>query len=386
MARAPAARAAAGSRILRVLTGATLLKSVTMQSPTRQFTAPQRLRLAVSIPALNEEATLAQVIEAIPESIDGIEEILVIVIDDGSTDRTAEIALECGAHLIKHEQTYGVGRAFHSALAAATELGVDLLATIDADGQFDPGDLPKLVAPIVEGRADFVTASRFADPQLVPTMPWIKRWGNRQMSRLISRLTRQTFHDVSCGMRCYNRAAMLNLNLMGAFTYTQEVFLNLAFKNMRLVEVPVVVRGQREHGESRVASSILRYGFHTSRIIFKAYRDYRPLHFFALLALLMFVPALCLGTFQLLHYFIGFHGAQRYTFSPHKWSGISSIVLFVFGFIFLHMGVLGDMLSRHRMYLEELLVRVRTQTPTVETGTDDPADRAEEEAADEYAG
>ena len=331
-----------------------------IHSPGDTTNTPTGYRLAVSIPALNEEATLGDVIAAIPESIDGIDEILVIVVDDGSTDRTPEIALESGAHLIRHGQCYGVGRAFHSALSSAIELGVDLLVTIDADGQFDPADIPKLVEPIIAERADFVTASRFMDEDLVPEMPWVKKWGNRQMSRLISRLTRQKYHDVSCGMRCYNRSAMLNLNLMGAFTYTQEVFLNLAYKNMRLAEVPIVVRGQREHGESRVASSILRYGLHTSRIIFKAYRDYRPLHFFGGMAFALFVPAALLGGFQLSVYL------DTGKFSPHKWAGITSITLFVFGLILIHMGVLGDMLSRHRMYLEELLVRSRMQVPRVE--------------------
>lgn len=323
-------------------------------------------RLAVSIPALNEEATLGDVIAAIPESIPGVDDILVIVVDDGSTDRTAEIALESGAHLISHGRCYGVGRAFHSALDAAIELGVDLLVTIDADGQFDPADIPKLVDPIVKGRADFVTASRFMDEDLVPEMPWVKRWGNKQMSRLISRLTRHKFYDVSCGMRCYNRSAMLNLNLMGAFTYTQEVFLNLAYKNMRLVEVPVVVRGQRQYGESRVASSIMRYGFHTSRIIFKAYRDYRPLQFFGMLAMLLVIPAVLLGGFQLGWYFYGMYYKGNGTFSPYKWTGFTSISLFILSLVLVHMGVLGDMLSRHRMYLEELLIRSRVQLPPMQ--------------------
>lgn len=331
------------------------MKTMALQRPGESAATPTRHRLAVSIPALNEEATLGKVIAAIPDEIDGVDEIVVIVVDDGSTDRTPDIAREAGAHLISHERCYGVGRAFHSALDAAIDLGVDLLVTIDADGQFDPADIPKLVEPVVAGRADFVSASRFMDKDLVPEMPWVKKWGNRQMSRLISRLTRHKFHDVSCGMRCYNRAAMLNLNLLGAFTYTQEVFLNLAYKNMRLVEIPVVVRGQREFGESRVASSIMRYGFHTSRIIFKAYRDYRPLQFFGTLALILFVPALLLGGFQLFWYF------TQGQFTPYKWTGFSSIALFMLSLIFVHMGVLGDMLSRHRIYLEELLYMNRAQ-------------------------
>src|SRR5690606_29841681 len=127
----------------------------------------------------------------------------------------------------------GVGVAFHTALRYAINNGADFIATLDADGQFNPADIPKLVAPVFAGDADFSTASRFKDPALVPEgMTAIKLWGNRMMSRLISRLARQKFYDVSCGMRCYNRRAMLSLNLMGEFTYTQEVFLNLAFKRL----------------------------------------------------------------------------------------------------------------------------------------------------------
>ena len=126
-------------------------------------------------------------------------------------------------------------------------------------------------------------------------MPRIKLWGNRMMSRLISRLAGQTFHDVSCGMRCYSRRAALHLHLLGRFTYTQEVFLNLAFKQMRIVEVPIKVRGEREYGRSRVAGSLWRYALRTAQIIFRCYRDYHPLRFFGGAALLLMLPAFGFG-------------------------------------------------------------------------------------------
>ena len=312
-------------------------------------------RLLVGVPALDEEETVAAVVRGIPREIPGIGRVDVVVVDDGSRDDTALRAREAGAEVIRHERTRGVGAAFHSALARGIEGGADLIVSIDADGQFDPADIPRLVEPVVAGRADFASASRFADPALAPEMPAIKRWGNRMMSRLISRLAGQRFFDVSCGMRCYSRAAALQLHLLGRFTYTQEVFLNLAFKQLRIVEVPIRVRGERLYGESRVASSLWRYALRSAQIIFRCYRDYHPLRFFGGIALLLTVPAFGLGGFLLLHY------ARTGALSPHKWAGFASATLLALALLVFQIGVIGDMLTRHRVYLEEVLYRLRSR-------------------------
>jgi len=317
------------------------------------------LHLLVSLPALDEETSVAAVVAGIPRRIAGVGQIDVLVVDDGSSDETAAVAAEAGAHVIRHDTPRGVGAAFHTALAFAMAQAVDLLVTIDADGQFDPRDIPALVAPVVAGEADFVTASRFADPKLAPRMPALKRWGNRQLSRLVSRLTGRRFHDVSCGMRCYNRRAMLSLNLMGAFTYVQEVVLNLSFKGLRIIEVPVSVRGEREYGQSRVAGNLWRYALHTSRIILRAYRDYKPLQFFGAIAAALLTPGLLLELFFLGHYL------ATGSFSPHKWAGFAGAGLATLSLMVFFMGMIGDMLNRHRVYLEELLYdqRLRNAEP-----------------------
>ena len=321
------------------------------QSPNSE----KGLHLLVAMPALNEEATIARVINAIPRDIEGIGHLDVLVVNDGSTDRTVELAIEAGADVVSHPESRGVGAAFHTALAYAVNKQVDLLVTIDSDGQFNPADIPKIAIPVVEGQADFVTASRFKDAELVPEMPWIKKWGNRQMSRLISRLTGQEFHDVSCGMRCYGRRALVNLNLLGKFTYTQEVFLNLAFKGMRIAEVPIPVRGVREVGKSRVASNLWQYAINTSMIIFRAYRDFHPLRFFGGLSLALGIPGL------LLCVYLGIYYLAYNQFTGAKWAGFTGGTLLVLSLLLLLMGVLGDMLHRHRVYLEELLARARTE-------------------------
>src|SRR5262245_9739392 len=321
------------------------------QRPDEQARLP---RLLVSIPALNEEPTVAEVVRGVPREIAGVGAVEVVVVDDGSSDRTGERARAAGAEVIRHERPLGVGAAFHSALEWGIEHGADLFATLDADGQFDPRDLPALVEPVLAGRADFSTASRFVDPLLAPEMPWVKRWGNRMMSRLISRLAGRTLHDVSCGMRCYSRRAAMHLHLLARFTYTQEVILNLAFKQLRIVEVPIRVRGVLADGESRVAASVWRYGLRTLQIVFRCYRDYHPLRFFGGMAVALLVPAALLGSFLLLHWL----GTGQ--LSPHKWAGFGAAALVALAAAMLQLGVIGDMLNRHRVYLEELLYRQRS--------------------------
>jgi glycosyltransferase involved in cell wall biosynthesis len=238
-------------------------------------------------------------------------------------------------------------------LGTVIEGNYDLLVSIDADGQFDPRDIPELVEPVLRGEADFATASRFKEPSLTPSMPWIKKWGNLAMSRLISSLAGQRFHDVSCGFRCYNRRAVLHLHLLGRFTYTQEAILNLCFKGLRMVEVPIRVLGERPFGKSRVARSLWRYGFRSARIIVRCYRDYHPLRFFGALCVAAIAPASGLLGFLLLHY------VETGALTPHKWAGFVALGLLVAALGMLHLGIVGDMLTRHRHYLEELLARQR---------------------------
>lgn len=313
-------------------------------------------RLLVSLPALDESATIAEVIAGIPRKVEGVGEVAVLVVDDGSADATAELAEKAGARVIRHDVTLGVGAAFQTALVHARESGVDLFVTIDADGQFDPKDIPRIMAPVLSGEADFSTGSRFADPSLEPEMPRLKRWGNRWVARIVSGLTGRRFADVSCGMRCYNREAILHLNLLGKFTYTHEVLLDLCFKGLRVVEVPIRVRGEREYGTSRVAGSLLRYAINTLRILVGAYRDYNPLRFFGALAAGLGGPAVLLELFFLGHYL------ATGTFSPHLWAGFTGAGLGALAILMVFMGMIGDMLNRHRIYLEELLYEQRRRS------------------------
>jgi glycosyltransferase involved in cell wall biosynthesis len=305
--------------------------------------------MAVIIPALNESATIADVVRRCLAQTAPDGDTVVIVVDDGSTDTTAALAREAGARVVVHGRNRGVGRAFQTGLAEALRSGADVMVNIDADGQVDPARIPQLVQPILAGRADFVSASRFKDPALIPDMPRIKIWGNRFMSRLISMIARQRFTDVSCGFRAYNREAALHLNLWGDFTYTQESFLELAIKNLRVEEVAMPIRGERETGESRVASNLWRYGWRTLQIILHSYRDYWPLHFFGWISL----PFMLLG----LGLLIGFvaHRLVAGSFSPHLWMGFSGAGLLGLGTLILVTGIMGEMLKRIRLNQEALI-------------------------------
>ncbi len=313
-------------------------------------------KLVIIIPALNEEKTILSVISSIPKEIPGISETRIVVISDGSTDQTSEIARKQGAIVVSHPQTLGVGAAFHSGIKKALELGADYIVNIDADGQFNATDIPKLLSPIQQGAAEFVTASRFAKEEYMPEMPAIKLWGNKWMVRIINAITKKEFTDVSCGFRAYSREAALRLTLFGRFTYTQESFIDLAFKRIVMTEVPLKVRGEREFGTSRVASNLWRYGIKSATIIFRAARDYKPFYFIGLPGIMILAVGILFGVFLTVHFL------QTGQTSPYRSLVTASGVLMIIGFLLLFISLLADMIHRSRMGVEELLYLARKRT------------------------
>lgn len=307
------------------------------------------MHLVIALPALNEEKTIEKVLHSIPIELKGISKITKVVVNDGSTDRTVELSKKAGAHVITHKQNMGVGAAFHSAVNFTLETGADILLTMDADGQFNSADIPTLIAPILAEKSDLVTASRFKDPEFYPTMTKVKFWGNQRIAALVSLLIGKKYYDVACGFRAYSREALLNLNLFGKFTYTQETFLDLAFKGLTIIEIPVKIRGIREFGKSRVASNVFKYAINTLKIMLRTFRDYSPLRLFGSMSLVLFIIGSIFASFLAIHYL------QTGKFSPHIWSG------FVAGFTYSLsagtgvMALLADMIGRLRRNQERLL-------------------------------
>ena len=313
-------------------------------------------KLVVILPALNEEATIANVLQKIPKRIPGVDHCVTIVVDDGSTDRTVEIAQSSGAMVVSHAENRGVGEAFATGIRVALNEGADIIVNVDSDGQFDPSDIGTLIEPIVNQGFGFATCTRFATPDFVPKMPTIKRWGNYGMSRLVGWLTRRRgLTDVSCGFRAYSRETALRLNLYGRFTYTQETFIDLASKQVSMAEVPLRVRGVREFGDSRVASDLRRYAFQASFILLRAIRDTRPLAFFGAIAVALLVGSLgCFG-------FVTVWWLMTSHTSP--WTsllivGTAALLLSVSSGV---TALLADQVGRGRRIQEELLYYQRSQ-------------------------
>lgn len=305
-------------------------------------------KLLVAIPCLNEAATIAEVVQCVPRKIEGITQVDVLVVDDGSEDNTSEEAAKAGAIVLKHPQNRGVGAAFQSAINYAIEQQYDLMVNIDGDRQFNPSDIPKLTAPVIHQEADMTTASRFMDASMIPDMPKVKLVGNHMMSFLISRLVRTKYSDVSCGFRCYSREALLRLNLHGSFTYTQETFLDFAVKKLQIAEVPIKVEYFKDR-KSRVAGSIWKYAVNTSKIIFRGYRDYFPLRFFWGIAAFFAVPSIILILLFCIHFFV------TGSFTGYLFAGFGGGFTLLMATVFLVIGIVADMLDRIRANQERIL-------------------------------
>jgi glycosyltransferase involved in cell wall biosynthesis len=309
------------------------------------------MKLVILIPVHNEEEKIKEVINSLPKNINNISSINIVVVNDGSTDNTYNIIKDLDLVIINHPKNFGLGRAFQNGLQKALELDADILVNIDGDGQFDVNDIPKLIKPIIEKRADFVTASRFANNKK-PNMPKIKYFGNLLMSKLISYILNSKYEDVSCGFRVYNKEAMCRLNLFGKFTYTQEVFLDLGYKGLSILEIPIEVKYFTER-KSRIAHNLFRYAWQTLKIILRTVVNYKPLKFFGSMGIFYFTLGLFFDIILLIHYL------QTSSLSPYKIFGFIGIFFNTFGIILILIGLLSDMIHRIRLNQEEILYRLK---------------------------
>ncbi|MFZ3386967.1 MAG: glycosyltransferase family 2 protein [Candidatus Hydromicrobium sp.] len=305
-------------------------------------------KLLVAIPAYNEEDKIGEVIQNIPRKISGISKVHVLVIDDGSTDNTAKIAGDLGAEVTKNYFNMGYGVAFGKGLQHALDNNFDLMVSIDGDAQFDPKDIPKLIKPIIENNADLVTASRFINKNYYPKMPLSKFWGNKLMSIFISKLVGKKFYDVSCGFRAYSQRTLLSLNLHGKFTFSQETFIDLSFKRLKIVEIPIKVKYFPSR-ISKISSNLFTYGINALKIILETYRDYKPFTFFSYIALFFFIISIFFGSILLYTYVsIG-------SFHPNIWSGFVGGTFLFISIIFFIVGISADIIKRIRINQEEIL-------------------------------
>ena len=306
------------------------------------------MKLIINIPAFNEAEKIGETIRRIPRSFEDVDEVVIHVVDDGSSDRTAEIAREAGANrVIVHTRNRGLGRAFRTSVEAALEEGADIMVNIDADGQFNPHDIGTLLVPVLSGAADIVSADRFGE-HAAKNIPLVKDQLNRLAARLISGFLKTPIQDLTCGFRAYSRESLLRLNLLENFTYTQEVIIDAIGKGLKIMWIPVTVTYFAER-KSKMTKSIVNYIRQSSRIIVKAVRDVRPMKFFG-------IPGFTLIGIGLVLFliFFGFY-IQDFKISPYRNYLFFSALFFIVGLQFVVFALLADMVKSNRRLIEEQL-------------------------------
>lgn len=311
--------------------------------------------LVVSI-CKDEGQTIGKVLQKIPQKIEGITEIEKWVIDDGSTDNTAQEAKKHGAQVLSDGVQKRLAFRFREAVELALRRDADILVNVDGDLQFDPKQITKLTGPIVKDEADFVSGSRFVSEGGAKTrpanMPYGKYVGNKIGAKIVSRLSKQSFNDVTCGFRAYNERALIALNINNSYTYTQESFQVLAIKKLRIKSVPVEVKyfpGRK----SRVVTSIVTYISRSAISILRSYRDFAPLRFFGWLgAIPFFIGLICAGITVI-------HWLNTGSFTPYKFLGFTGIYFLTLGLLLWALGLVADMLSRILSNQEKILESVK---------------------------
>jgi glycosyltransferase involved in cell wall biosynthesis len=246
------------------------------------------MKLIAIIPAYNEESTIADVIKATSRFVNEI-----LVITDGSTDNTADAAKKAGAIVIDNIVNRGLGKTLKRGYAEAIKRGADIVVQIDADGQYDPKEIPKLIQPILDNKADLVLGSRLEN--LKYEMPWLKKQGNKAFTWLLRRLTGADIKDGQTGFRATRKEVFETVEIQGDFTYTQEMIVKTAKEGWRIANVPVNFY-ERSAGESRLMSGPLSYAWRAGIIIFRTMRDYDPLRFFGIPGIFLIIAGLILGS------------------------------------------------------------------------------------------
>lgn len=311
------------------------------------------MKLVVFSICKDEAETIGELLDRIPKKIDGIDEIHKLVISDGSTDDTVKIAKEHGATIVEGVSQKRLAYRFMQAIDIVLSNGADYAVNIDGDLQFKPEDIPKLLKPVIDSKADFVAADRFTDLKTgkrrkPENMPTGKYWANRTGSYIVGTLSGYKFRDITCGFRAYNRDAMLALNINSTYTYTQESFQLLAMKKFNISSVPVEVKYYPGR-KSRVVTSFFQFMINSALNILRAFRDFSPLKFFFWLGLIPFIVGFLATTF------VGAHWLNTHQFSPYKAVGIVGIYLITIGLFVWGLGLVADMLNRVLNNQEEIL-------------------------------
>jgi glycosyltransferase involved in cell wall biosynthesis len=308
------------------------------------------MKLIIQVPCLNESGTLAIAIGALPREVPGFDKVEWLVIDDGSTDGTAEAARALGVdHVVRHSVNRGLATAFMTGLETCLRLGADVIVNTDADNQYEASDIPQLTAPILAGEADMVIGARPIDQ--TEHFSWIKKRLQRLGSWAVRKASKTDVADAPSGFRAISRDAAMRLNVFNAYTYTLETIIQAGQSNMRVRSVPI--RTNEDLRPSRLVRSIPNYVKRSLITILRVFATYRPLAFFSTIgAVFLFVGVLAGGRF--VYYFLMGEG------SGHVQSVILASLCITLGTLLGMMGFIADLVATNRKLLEKIQYQLRS--------------------------
>jgi len=307
------------------------------------------MKLIVQIPCYNEEQTLAQTVADIPREIEGVDEVEVLIIDDGSSDRTLEVAREIGVdHIVRHKKNKGLGRAFRHGIDACLLAGADIIVNIDGDNQYCGADICKLIKPILNAQADIVIGDR----QLakLPHLSYHKKFLQWLGSAVVRKFAGVQVPDAVSGFRAINREAALRLNIVSLFSYTIEMLIQAGKRQIAVTSVPV--RTNPKTRESRLFNSVPRFIERSLTTMVRVYGMYQPLRAFFYLATILVV----IGLIPIIR-FLYFYFAESGT--GHIQSLVLGGIILLMGFITYLVGMVADLVSFNRQLIELTLEKVR---------------------------
>jgi glycosyltransferase involved in cell wall biosynthesis len=308
------------------------------------------MKLIIQIPCYNEEETLGVAIRALPRSIPGIDMVEWLVVNDGSSDRTSEVAAELGVDHVIDRPHLGLARTFMAGIEACLARGADIIVNTDADNQYEAADIPKLVAPILAGEADMVIGER---PILeIEHFSPIKKALQKLGSWVVRKASHTAIADAPSGFRAISREAALQMNVFNEYTYTLETIIQGGQRNLRMASVPV--RTNEFLRPSRLFKSIPAYIQRSILTIFRIFIVYKPLRFFTWLGSVPFA----LGALLMLRW-IGLYFVEEDVTRTHVPSLIAAAVLVLIGVQIWALGFIADLIAVNRRLLEDIQLRVR---------------------------
>jgi glycosyltransferase involved in cell wall biosynthesis len=311
------------------------------------------VKLIIQIPCLNEAATLGAALATLPRKVAGFDSVEWLVVDDGSTDGTAELARKLGVdHVIRHPVNRGLATAFMTGIDAALGYGADVIVNTDADNQYEAGDIPLLVQPILEHRADMVIGAR--PIAQIEHFSWVKKRLQRIGSWAVRVASRTSVTDAPSGFRAMTRETAMRLNVFNAYTYTLETIIQAGMSNLTVVSVPI--RTNPDLRPSRLVKSVPDYVKRSLVTILRVFITYQPLTLFFWVGAILSLIGFAVGARFLVYFFNGDTG--------HTQSLILSAVCLIFGGLSFMMGLIADLISVNRKLLERVHLKLQRMQPS----------------------